>query len=738
MAYVNKVQKDDIVKDIHDSRIPETTSEDQGKTLVVDSQGNISKSDAIKNISYNSQTGETSISGTVNLANVKIEGEEMASITQDSGAGSVAQKIVIAGNDISGEATGAGAVVFGGKRIDKVNQETGAEDGTLTPTVASGDMSFAQGGSNTASGLFSVVFNKGNTASGRSSAVLGGEGSTASGQNSFVTGEINVASGRGASACGTHNTADGNFSHVEGYYNATTATAVETHVEGGYNGYNGQGVQNNAITASLSHVEGTQQVSVAGTVQHVEGTGNTVSGQFNHVEGGTQTVSGEYSHVEGANNTVTSNLSHTEGQANINEGSLAHAEGTLNHVFGSGAHVEGGHNKAWGLFSHSEGLETEAGRNTVPFDRAAIDAVEPTPSDPEPSGTKYVLKDVLDSIASFGFTGGSISFQIKDNNGPYDGVTFHYFVGDSNAGTINFQVASTWGGGTAVRVYQNGAWVDSKFKTIYVDPENTTEAFNTWLEANKKPSEPVVTTYPGSNHAEGHNTKATAKQSHAEGANTVANGTASHAEGYLTEANGAFSHAGGKYTTANGYAQTVVGKYNNPSAAGTYDSLFQVGNGTSSSSLSNAFEVFADGTAKIGAMGSDNLSVATKKYVDDHSGSGLYKHTIALDSSAYIEIISTKSESYASTWKKLYDDNRADFDTFYDALSIIYYDVTNSKRRKVIGTYTLATNGRVYFGIKYTTLYSASTVPTAIENLDVLEIFSGTAWLAMTDVVTPL
>ena len=61
--------------------------------------------------------------------------------------------------------------------------------------------------------------------------------------------------------------------------------------------------------------------------------------------------------------------------------------------------------------------------------------------------------------------------------------------------------------------------------------------------------------------------------------------------------------------------QVVVGSYNTTSTNG--NKIFIVGNGGSSNSRKNAFEVGYDGTAKVGAMGSETLSVATKGYVDN-------------------------------------------------------------------------------------------------------------------------
>ena len=105
-------------------------------------------------------------------------------------------------------------------------------------------------------------------------------------------------------------------------------------------------------------------------------------------------------------------------------------------------------------------------------------------------------------------------------------------------------------------------------------------------------------------HAEGSNTTASAKYSHAEGAQTTASGEAAHAEGSSATASGKSSHAGGTGTTAQRLSQTVVGEYNKLDTSGTTttrgDYAFIVGNGSSSSSRSNALGVKWDGSIIVG------------------------------------------------------------------------------------------------------------------------------------------
>jgi len=82
----------------------------------------------------------------------------------------------------------------------------------------------------------------------------------------------------------------------------------------------------------------------------------------------------------------------------------------------------------------------------------------------------------------------------------------------------------------------------------------------------------------------------------AEGYQTVTIGKYSHAEGQETTASGTASHAGGKGTIANLEAMTAIGKYNSTDTTKIgSDYLFAVGNGSSTTSRSNAFAVLQNG-----------------------------------------------------------------------------------------------------------------------------------------------
>ena len=118
-------------------------------------------------------------------------------------------------------------------------------------------------------------------------------------------------------------------------------------------------------------------------------------------------------------------------------------------------------------------------------------------------------------------------------------------------------------------------------------------------------------------HAEGNRAYAIGNYSHAEGNDTIAIGTTSHAEGFNTLASGYCSHAGGNNTKANKDYQTAIGKYNK----NVNNALLEVGNGTADDSRSNAFVVYSDGKAELGADPTSSMHVATKQYVDNKTSS---------------------------------------------------------------------------------------------------------------------
>lgn len=89
----------------------------------------------------------------------------------------------------------------------------------------------------------------------------------------------------------------------------------------------------------------------------------------------------------------------------------------------------------------------------------------------------------------------------------------------------------------------------------------------------------------------GNKTTASGDYSAALGSNTEASGLAAHAGGSRANAAGDYSFAHGRYVDANNEAQAVFGQCNENKA----ENLLEVGNGSSPSNRSNAFEVDKNG-----------------------------------------------------------------------------------------------------------------------------------------------
>ena len=90
-------------------------------------------------------------------------------------------------------------------------------------------------------------------------------------------------------------------------------------------------------------------------------------------------------------------------------------------------------------------------------------------------------------------------------------------------------------------------------------------------------------------------------------------GNTAVSRGYKTRALGWLSAAFGYFTRALQRSQFVVGEYNSPKST----TLFEVGNGTSDTTRSNAFEVYRDGHAEVQTQGTADNSVVQMKTLNN-------------------------------------------------------------------------------------------------------------------------
>jgi hypothetical protein len=117
---------------------------------------------------------------------------------------------------------------------------------------------------------------------------------------------------------------------------------------------------------------------------------------------------------------------------------------------------------------------------------------------------------------------------------------------------------------------------------------------------------------------------ASGNKSVAMGYGNVASGYASLALGAITISSGQYSTATGSFTTAQSYNSFVLGRYNiiqgNSSEWNPADPLFVVGNGSGSSSRSNAFEIKKNGKVYIPSLYTTTGNIQKKYLFVDQYG----------------------------------------------------------------------------------------------------------------------
>ena len=174
----------------------------------------------------------------------------------------------------------------------------------------------------------------------------------------------------------------------------------------------------------------------------------------------------------------------------------------------------------------------------------------------------------------------------------FDGKEIESGSGSSSSGTEGFKcVASAYAHAEGCKTTANGNYSHAEGCETNASGENSHAAgYKTTASGNMSHAEGKDTIATGTGaHAEGYKTTASGFQSHAEGSGTSASANQSHAEGSYTIASNYSSHAGGHFSAT----MTTGGDSNN-----TTGTAFVIGNGTSTTGLSNAFSIQYDGTVK--------------------------------------------------------------------------------------------------------------------------------------------
>ena len=413
-------------------------------------------------------------------------------------------------------------------------------DSSSSTRGATGSHSFATGYITIAFGDFSSAMGEGTTASGNRT-LASGYSTTASGNRSTAMGNTTTANGYSSTAMGNGTTASGNSSTAMG--NGTTASGVNSIAMG--NSTTASGVNSTAI-----------------------GNGTTASGNASAAMGNGTTAFGTYSTAMGLNTTASDFVSLVIGQHNLS-GSSVTSSATEFDTANTAFVIGNGTNDS----NKSDAFKVMFNGNTT-----ATGSVTATSFIGD--GSQLSGIGILSAVTENNNTGARLSTSNASNHGNigYKAVDLSY----SNS-------ASTTLGATGEN-------------SIAMGDITTASGVNSTAMGFATTAMGTVST------AMGVGTTAGDDAATAMGYRTTAMGLATTAMGIFTTASGFASTAMGDATTASDYGSLVIGQYNLSGATvtnsrtsfNTANTAFVIGNGTGSSSKSDAFSVLFSGETVIG------------------------------------------------------------------------------------------------------------------------------------------
>ena len=366
-------------------------------------------------------------------------------------------------------------------------------------------------------------------------------------------------------------------------------------------------------------------------VQTLSGEVQTVSGEVQTVSGEVQTLSGEV-HTLSGKSVTSSEVQTMIGGAVSGYPDKAEYSSTEKKIY----------------FKHNDTILNSMTIDATDFIKdGMIESVEVVPS----GGTSY-LKIVWNLDGSSGSTKKTIHLNIGDlfeadnyyTTGQTSGATQianalaakqNSLVSGVNIKTINNE--SILGKGNIT--IEGGKAIEAG-RGISVTTSETadTVSFNLPISAGTVTNALIYnsTTNAASgdfSHAEGYYATASGEGSHAEGQGTTASGTCAHAEGNYSNASGNYSHAEGNSTITNNQSEHASGQFNVSSSVSTTfgdagNTLFSVGNGTSSNNRKNAFEIRQNGDIYITSGGTD---IKLQNHLGGGGGGTSYEAGRAID-----------------------------------------------------------------------------------------------------------
>lgn len=351
----------------------------------------------------------------------------------------------------------------------------------------------------------------------------------------------------------------GDLSHAEG--KNTTAIGQAAHAEG----------RDTVANENYAHAEGRQ--TKAAYAGHSEGRITNARGMYGHAEN-FRTIAGNSAHAEGSYRVALGQHSHAEGLGKKNTamkdqyggnpadetigalGDASHVEGIETTAIGEGAHAEGYNTIAPNDYSHASG---SFNRITKPDTAIAVtEGVADSRSSNITIGNNYVQWDLTS-------TSGSNHYCFKyhfEKEATYKLKFICEF--ESKTLTSASTKIGSWGWEDINAINKSGAKeLISAVQTINVDLKLGTNIINLEVTTNE------------------------------------------------------YQYIGIRFYNSSAIAGNLklVSAYIVNEEIDT-DIIHSIGNGTSEENRSNAFVVYKDGHAELGAMGETDNSIATKKYID--------------------------------------------------------------------------------------------------------------------------
>ena len=361
------------------------------------------------------------------------------------------------------------------------------------------------------------------------------------GLNSFATGFFTTASGDYSTSMGYNTEAVGDYSTSLGF---NTETLGNYAIASGRNSY------------------------ASGEFATAMGENTTASGNASSAMGSGTTASGEYSTAIGINTTASEYYSAAMGRSTTASGTSSTAMGSNTEASGDASTAIGTYTTASGIASTAMGsLTTASGLQSIAMGSGTIASGGRSTA----MGTSTIASGDRSTAMGINTESSGIRSTAMGNS-----TTASEF--DSTA----------MGGYTEA---SGGASTAMGFQTVASGDRSTAMGYGTIASAD-------------SSTAMGSFTEASGTSSTAMGSSTTASGNRSTAMGSSTEASGDYSTTMGVSTKSEALRSTAIGSYNigggTPGIWINTDPLFEIGNGISDASRSNAVTVLKNGNVGIG------------------------------------------------------------------------------------------------------------------------------------------